>query len=580
MAMRRITRGTGLLAAGALLLVAACGGGGGGGGNGSQGPNLTVSTTSVEKSADAGTPSRPEASFEITVSDAPASGVSIGGNFSQNGIDNVTLNATSQSKGVVTIFFKDPSIVGPGDYQDRVQLGICRNDSCSAIRDGTLRTVDVAYTVTGTPPSISVATNVVERVAPPYTIDVAVENIPVTLQGIDPTDVNFDTQSSGRGLQYASVIPDGGGGLVLQLAFQPPSELGFGTFEAAVTVNACAVVSCPAGLHGSPFVVTTRFEVNSTVDGANGYTIREVSLRAADLVWDADRGTIYAATSASDAAHPDSIVALDPVSGSVGAAAFAGSNPSTLAMSGDGQFLYVGLWESDAIRRFLLPGFEPDIEVPLSASANEVWGDIQVVPDRSNSIVVTRSSFATAGYEIAVYDDAVRRPDVVQDTVSTIRSTQFGATPDVLYGGGDLISTMTVSSDGLDLLSAVVFDTGFIPGRIHYDAGVLYSDRANAIEPVSGTVLGSYPMGVGEFGLGVAPESSNDRIFVVGHGIKGFFLRSYALATFSPIAEVPLHSLQINANRAVRIIRWGRDGLAFPTDDGRVILVTGPFVKP
>jgi len=33
-------------------------------------------------------------------------------------------------------------------------------------------------------------------------------------------------------------------------------------------------------------------------------------------------------------------------------------------------------------------------------------------------------------------------------------------------------------------------------------------------------------------------------------------------------------------NQHLRLIRWGEDGLALPTGDGRVLLINGPFVKP
>ena len=581
MSARWVARGSGLLAVTSILLVAACGGGSDGGSpNGGHHLGLTVSTTSVQKSADAGTPSTPEASFRITVINAPDSGVSIGGRFTQNGVTDVTVGQTSRTGGAVNIRFKDPSIVGPGIYEDTLEIGICTNERCNAIRDGTLNTIEVTYTVTGTPPSISAATNRVEAVGIPYTVDVPLGSVAVTLLGIDPTDVNFDVQFSEHGLQYASVVPDGAGGLALQLAFQSPTALGFGNYEDTVTVNACAVLSCPAGLHGSPFVITTRLDVSPTVGGPNGYTIREIRLSAADIALDRDRGAIYAATSDNDSGHPNSIVVLDPISGSINAAAFAGSNPGTLAISGGGEFLYAGFWGSNAIRRFLLPGLEKDIEVSLAATANEIWGDIQVVPGSPHSIVATRSTFVATGYDLAVFDDAVQRPQVLQSNVSTIRSAQFGATPDVLYGGGDVLTTMAVGPGGVDVTSEVPLDAGFAPGRIHYDAGVLYTDRGVAVEPVSGAQLGTYPMEIGEFGVGVASDSANDRVFLVGFSPKGFFLRSYALSTFAPIAEVPLYGVQINANRAVRLVRWGPDGLALPTFDGRVILLTGPFVKP
>jgi hypothetical protein len=59
-----------------------------------------------------------------------------------------------------------------------------------------------------------------------------------------------------------------------------------------------------------------------------------------------------------------------------------------------------------------------------------------------------------------------------------------------------------------------------------------------------------------------------------------FYLQSYALDTRLPIATVPLVGIPLDYRAAPHLIRFGPDGLAANTTDGRVLLVEGAFVAP
>jgi hypothetical protein len=209
-------------------------------------------------------------------------------------------------------------------------------------------------------------------------------------------------------------------------------------------------------------------------------------------------------------------------------------------------------------------------------------GEILAIPGEAHSIAVLRnaSQNLTATYDLVVFDDATPRPNAVNFVGQfATASIQFGATPDVIYGGDGTISTFALDADGVTLESFVNMGVGSGPARIRYDDGVLYTDRGKAIDPVSSTLLGTYALEPGEFGLAVVPASDLNRVFILASGFE-HTIRSYDLTTFAPIAEVPLHGVDFPVNQQLRMIRWGEDGLALPTGDGRVLLITGPFVKP
>lgn len=572
-------------------LLAACGGdddegAGGGGGGGSQEPGLQVSTTSIDMSADAGTLGTPTATFTITVTNPPPEGVSIGGRHSDNAIVLVSLEATGATTGTVTIFFEEPGVLGAGVYEDDIQIGICTDDSCTALVSGTQRDVRTTYTVTGTPPALTVtpSTRLVTIEAAPFTLASPRAVVRLTLDGITTSAVMTETEHTTNGISHAFVLATDESGFDLEISFRSPIQAGLGIHEDLVTVRVCRTSSCTP-LNGSPVVIATRYEVSETQAGENGYTIRQVGVTAVDLVWDENSGNIYLSSPSSAPQNANSIVALNPVTAELGNAAFAGSEPTYSAVSDGGDYLYVGLEGSNSIRRMTLPELEQDIAIPMGSYPQGPLfaGEILAVPGQPDSIAVLRNAaqnLATT-YDLTVFDDAVPRPDTVtfMDQFATA-SIQFGLTPDVIYGGDGTISTMSLDADGVTLESFVNLDTGGLnPARIRFDNGIIYTDRGLAIDPGSSALLGTYPMEPGEFGMAVVPASDLNRVFILV-GVSRTFIRSYDLTTFAPIAEIPLGGVEFPVNQQLRMIRWGEDGLALPTGDGRVILINGPFVKP
>jgi hypothetical protein len=567
-----------------VALLASCGGGDDEGNGGSNRAGLQVSTTSVDLSVDAATLGTPTATFTITVTNPPRGGVAIGGSYSQNAIVAVTLDATSATTGTVTVFFEEPELLGAGVYEDDIQIGICTDDSCAALEAGTQKNVRTRYTVTGSVPdrSVTPSTDLVTKHAAPFTLASPSATVRLTLNNITTSAVMTETVHTANGISHAFLHSPDESGYDLDITFKSPGQVGLGTFEDTITVTVCRTSDCRP-LNGSPVVITTRYIVSETVVGENGYTIRQVDVAAADLVWDASRGNIYLSSPSTAAEHANSIVTLDPVTGQIGATAFAGSEPTYSAISDDGQFLYVGLEGSHAIQRMTLPEFEPDITIPMGSYPEGPLfaGEILAIPGEPGSIAVLRnaSQNLTATHDLVIFDDDVARPDVVNFVGQfATASIQFGESPGVIYGGDGTISTMSVDADGVQLESFVEFDLGGLsPARIRFDEGILYTDRGQAIDPVAGMVIGTYPLE--SAGLAIVPASDVNRVFILTRDFE-HSIRSYDLTTFAPIAEVPLGGVDFPINQQLRMIRWGEDGLALPTGDGRVLLITGPFVKP
>jgi hypothetical protein len=120
-----------------------------------------------------------------------------------------------------------------------------------------------------------------------------------------------------------------------------------------------------------------------------------------DIVWDPRRGLIYLAIGSGGPVNPNTVLAFDPVAGTITKAVFAGSEPWRLAISDDGQYLYVGLAGADAIQRLILPQLALDVKITsdIDAMGPAVNGgeplfaeQIAVAPGQPRTIGVARAA--------------------------------------------------------------------------------------------------------------------------------------------------------------------------------------------
>jgi len=133
--------------------------------------------------------------------------------------------------------------------------------------------------------------------------------------------------------------------------------------------------------------------------------IRRVDLRTNNIVYSDATQAIYASVPSSVGANGNSITKIAPDTGLVGPATFVGSEPNKLAISSEGETLYVHLDGANSMRRFDVVSQTPGLQFPTSSQPPV---DMEVVPGSPQSIAVSNGSF---GSGIAIYDDAVQRPN-------------------------------------------------------------------------------------------------------------------------------------------------------------------------
>ena len=126
------------------LALYACGGGGGGG---SSTLSVSASTTRITQTA-AVTDAPPTAYVQLTLSKAPTQSIYVGYSTTQNAIASVGFATTGDTTGNVAIGFQPPSQLGPGVYNDTLQLAACYDQNCSQQLRGSPISISVQFTVT------------------------------------------------------------------------------------------------------------------------------------------------------------------------------------------------------------------------------------------------------------------------------------------------------------------------------------------------------------------------------------------------------------------------------------------------
>ncbi len=290
-----------------------------------------------------------------------------------------------------------------------------------------------------------------------------------------------------------------------------------------------------------------------------------LDLPANDLVWDPYARRIYASLPSSYGVNGNTVAVINPFNGAVSSYHFAGSEPTKLALSSDGKYLYVGLNGSGSVQRFALPSFAPDINVNLDSNNSAVGvAGLAVSPGDSHTfaVILGNNCCSTSQgpldffHDTQLLADKVTNPDF-SNIVFANASTLFG------YDNGTL-SEVAVSASGGKVGTTW---NGLVQGSdIRYGAGLIYSSSGQAFDPSKGDLVGTFDVSGGCCccsQLQLLPAPAINRAFAVG--VTPFFsalgITSYNLSQFTPVAVANLS--QINGNASSSFLLWGGNGLAF-----------------
>ena len=323
------------------------------------------------------------------------------------------------------------------------------------------------------------------------------------------------------------------------------------------------------------------------IDG--GGTIQSLPLSTNDLVFDSTRGVLYASMNPTGDAG-NSVLTIDPASGTVTGALPVGGLPTVLAISDDCSALYVGISTpaapptatpqidgADSVRRIDLASMTagPPVSLGKNSSSELSAGQIAAVPGSSTQYMVSlrQPGFIPDYAGLALYDG----------------NTMLAAL-DSFYGSGDTIafidhSTLVGCSNDLspsELIRYSVTSAAITPGtyvdgvisgaartRIALGSGWIFASDGHALNAATLEPLGTYGDGLIANYAAVAPVPDPDgaNVWFLSQDATGMALLDFDRTTFQLRRTISLSYLpgDSDLSNASPLVRLSPTGFAFRT---------------
>ena len=325
-----------------------------------------------------------------------------------------------------------------------------------------------------------------------------------------------------------------------------------------------------------------------------------ISLTSNHVLFDPFTRKIYASIpSTATQVTGNSMVAIDPYSGTVGAPLVVGSEPNKLAESDDGQYLYVGLDGSKSITRIDLTSMTQAGTYPVSFTSfgsptTTTARDIAVMPGNHDTLAVDTGSWTGNGIlDIAgatgTFRTNLTNPYTGSNLAFANASTVYSYDIDT---SGATFNRWTVGASGL-----VAVDENTLPGMaggFKLKDGLVYGFSGGVADPgpTPPQPLGTcqIPKAAGSNqsveSSGAAPDPASGLIFYGGTTLAGSSVPLLIICDSNRFAVSQTIQLPGQSLTPTDLIRWGNDGLAFQMKvwpfggSSTILLIRGPVVLP
>ena len=299
------------------------------------------------------------------------------------------------------------------------------------------------------------------------------------------------------------------------------------------------------------------------------------------MVYNPVNDSIYASVeSIGPLAH--TVTTINPHTGAIEASAAVGYYPGHLALSDDGQFLYVAIDGSGLITRFNIAAAVPDLSFPAGVDKYDgtlFAGDIQVLPGNPHAIAVSRRFDPRTSppfQGVAIFDDGTPRPNVTSHLSSPATNViRFAGSPSVLYGldtedTGAYFVTLSVDESGCAYKNSTsIFSDGRIPSdyitRIDIVDGLMYTIFGQVYDPVAMMLATPFSPGCIGGGCGcVVPDPQAGKVFfLTGDAAGRDVLEIFDQHTFAQVGSIAIPDIYFSDTFTTVCLRYGEKGFAF-----------------
>ncbi len=279
-------------------------------------------------------------------------------------------------------------------------------------------------------------------------------------------------------------------------------------------------------------------------------------LNSTDLAWDSTRGRIYAALSQADPNGP-AVAVIDPDKGIVERYILLPGDPTTLAVSSGGRYLYTGL--KDRVHRIDLTGAESNVDLLFAAlpqnGSTSPATSILPLPGDGTSYVVVLGHGASA----FAMDGATPRPNHSNDAPRCLVALDGTS----LYGGPGF-TLLNLDASGMPYTAA--FRDGSLAAGSYcpvFANGRMYGSNGDIVDPTVPARVGRFPA----YGMvDVALEINRVYFFGFAGGPSIVNSGSPALSVFDLSSHALLQTVALPLSLSStqgRLVHWGTDGVAF-----------------
>ena len=470
--------------------------------------------------------------------------------------------------------------------------------------------------------------------ATPTTAGTVTNTAAVSSVSYDPTSSNNQASSSTTvtGDFYAmkpaltsispNLVQSGSGSFTLTVkgsGFNSGSTVNVGgnamttTFVSSTQLTANVTNAAIANYGWAPVTV-----VNSTPGGGTSSVVpltiyALVNVTANNILYDPFGQQLYASVpSASTTVTGNSVVAINPLTASVGTPVTVGSEPNVMAETSDGKILWVGLKGSSSLAQFNLLQQSLTATIPLTVTQYGSTGSttatsLAAMPGSDSTLAIgtngTWGNFAI--FDVSGNTGAFRTNwSGIYDGVNPVFADATHLYAYDSQTSGAEFYRYTVNSNGLTLVDGTTlngmggFQGGFVlaGGLVFGGGGGIANPSTTPPSQVAKLPLVDFYGTGGSYadeGIGVVADTSAQKNFLLEENLAGtsaYGLVRFNLNTYIPETWVTIPSSIWSVNAP---IRWGQDGIAMlatvPNSSNQnssnqgvtqVMLLRGPFVVP
>jgi trimeric autotransporter adhesin len=324
------------------------------------------------------------------------------------------------------------------------------------------------------------------------------------------------------------------------------------------------------------------------------------------ILFDPFSQQIYATIpSTSTTVTGDSLVAINPSTGAVGTPVLVGSQPTVMAETSDGKYLYIGLTGSNSLAEFNLASQSLAATIPITytqsgTTYSESATSLSAMPGTDSTVAMT---FANTFNQFGIFDIS-GSTGAFRTNLSGYYDGQypvFASATEIYSASGSDLYRYSVSSSGLTLIDSTYLE-GFGASGVGFDlaGGLVYGGSGGIVNPSTTpptqialqALPEFYQQGISEYGAGAVADPSTQKDFVMEENLAG--TEEYGLARFNTTTYLAESLLLMPAPASSvestwTMLRWGQAGLALlsvpeeennPPTAPQLLLLEGPFVTP